>query len=793
MILHHPQGSFLRSVAGFSLIEALIAALVLATGLMALAALQGALTVSAADARARSQVAAFTELVVERQRSAGMTSFANIPSTSAWTSAELSAVQTSAGVSNLQVSVTATHYRYDATANSGAGGFITCDTTCAAGLAPNAPQYKEIRTVATWTDATGTARRYDATSTISPRTIQNNDLPYRTATSGASANAKKPIVRTPVPSDAGVIPIAIGSNTDTAATNPKPKVSGTTVIRTSFEVLTYKNETSSAVQQKRVETAVIGCKCRNDTNFSSTSQASNPQFSVSQWPAYWNGTRYVVYEPDNGGAAPGASLGKAAASVVQDELCLECCRDHHDTSTSGVVKFDPFRFAENKPHTHYKRTGEGLVEAGNGDIYEEACRMIRVDGFWRVAADFGNQYFNFLATADNANSYDPSSTAQTNYQNMVLGYLNQRYTNGTAYNTALSDSAVTALETTHSINTPTSITMPRTAGVKWLHTRGLYVDYLEPKAIEAITNTKAKSDCAGAAMSACVLPLLPITAINLTELTEFASASTVQVVVENQGFNLSTLANSGSQAPRRGKTTSGSNPTNNTEVNVSGVTTKSNSGLAAILPIDNEDVPTFTDVQKFTIQGDNPPSGTGGDFFVTLDPYTFAGSIANYPVISFTNTGGADVTCTRATTGASAPNPYKCTATKLGEATAVKLSNYNYQVNETSSYSVTAGCTNNKVTNLQCTFTGTNGPLCGDWAVTIPATGVSGSSVSGSRKSESTLINFSTINASDQLTLALTLVGTGRGTTDKVNFQCNIGNGKTNCGDATLQWIDPCL
>ncbi len=60
-----------RSDRGFSMIDVLVAIVVLATGLLALAALQGALTRNGADSRARSQVAAYTESVVDRMRFAG--------------------------------------------------------------------------------------------------------------------------------------------------------------------------------------------------------------------------------------------------------------------------------------------------------------------------------------------------------------------------------------------------------------------------------------------------------------------------------------------------------------------------------------------------------------------------------------------------------------------------------------------------------------------------------------------------------------------------------------------------
>src|SRR5690242_5420889 len=57
--------------AGFSMLDVLVAIVVLATGLLALAALQGAMTRNGVDSRARSQIGAYTQSVIERMRFLG--------------------------------------------------------------------------------------------------------------------------------------------------------------------------------------------------------------------------------------------------------------------------------------------------------------------------------------------------------------------------------------------------------------------------------------------------------------------------------------------------------------------------------------------------------------------------------------------------------------------------------------------------------------------------------------------------------------------------------------------------
>ena len=66
---------------------------------------------------------------------------------------------------------------------------------------------------------------------------------------------------------------------------------------------------------------------------------------------------------------------------------------------------------------------------------------------------------------------------------------------------------------------------------RYLHARGLYVDYLEKEATDAITAAKATTSCntattspvrtAAESLSLCVLKLLPFTSINLTEIADW--------------------------------------------------------------------------------------------------------------------------------------------------------------------------------------------------------------------------------------------------------------------------------
>jgi prepilin-type N-terminal cleavage/methylation domain-containing protein len=108
-----------RQQAGFSLIEVMIAVIVLATGLLALAALQINLTQSSADAKARSRIAALMSSVVDYERSVGFSSLAQFTGTTASSSAcdttssiamFIKCTETDAGVSGISLTQKVTEY-----------------------------------------------------------------------------------------------------------------------------------------------------------------------------------------------------------------------------------------------------------------------------------------------------------------------------------------------------------------------------------------------------------------------------------------------------------------------------------------------------------------------------------------------------------------------------------------------------------------------------------------------------------------------------------------------------------
>jgi prepilin-type N-terminal cleavage/methylation domain-containing protein len=145
----------IRQDRGFSLLEVLIAVVVLSVGLLALAALQGNMTRHSADAKVRGRVAAMLSARMDALRNGGygnlslgtpppfvsnMTMDCNDGLNNDW----LDCAREQAGLGSLQVSQTINVWY-------GAGGFASSTTEQDAAL----PQFKRITLTSTWTDAAG--------------------------------------------------------------------------------------------------------------------------------------------------------------------------------------------------------------------------------------------------------------------------------------------------------------------------------------------------------------------------------------------------------------------------------------------------------------------------------------------------------------------------------------------------------------------------------------------------------------------------------------------------------------
>lgn len=527
-----------QSTRGFSLIEVLVAIVILSVGLLALASLQLSLFRSSADTKAQTVAASLGKQMIEQmmsfQKTGGddntcVSPFGNAANTCYRAIADVPGQTLNVGGVDFTRSAVVQRYVYDKSALHQGFWLQGSDTALDSTLLTSpvtylaGKEFKRIDVTVNWTDATGAGRNVyleDALGSINPA----DSAAVSKTTKGATPRKAKSVITNPA-SVAGVIPIAIGNGSDTAATNPRPIIvsqgQNSTTVETRFDVYTYAALTgTSATAQSRVETAVVGCTC---TFGSGTQSAARP--------TYWNGYQYTV--PTTSANIPVST----AKNVTQSDQCTICCRDHHDPSGVTGEKYDPRR-----THDHYLSTN--LTTAVTSGDYSEACRLIRVDGVFHVAAEPYDDHYGLLATPSIANSTSaaviadmvPGSSVQTLYQNFVIAYLKNRFVTNSAYNTVVDPTTIIPEYTL--LQTPVTATIDSVTRPQYMHSRGLLIDYLGTDAIAAIA--QAKADCAAqnlivplscpaATLRTNVLKLLPFTSINATELAKWTSSAATTI------------------------------------------------------------------------------------------------------------------------------------------------------------------------------------------------------------------------------------------------------------------------
>ena len=631
---------------GFSLLEVLVAIAILSFGLLALASLQITLMRTSSDSKART-----VALSLAKERLEAMRDFSSLTGYQALDSGTASP-SVIGGVS-FTPSWTVARYAFDddvdgdgikneagdqafqlATPNTGAtpAGFVANN------------EFKRIAVSVTWVDSTGTTQTVameDATGAVSP-----SDAALISKLSSITTRRVIPmIINDPAFGESMVIPIALGNGVNSAATNPKPQqVVGTSTVATSFDVFTYSalnNVNHTANAQSRVETLMIGCTCDYGAAPIDTTLRGKR-------PSYWDGFKYSVPKPATYAIPAGIS---SAQANNQSDRCTICCRDHHDPVNATGAAFSPRMVTKSgntvtAAHPHY--TDKAAVSPTLTGTYKEACRLIRVDGIFRVAADLENDYFGLLATGNGTSALTPAPDATSNigtpavtggavkrYQNFVVAYMEGRFIPGSApsnaaaqgvYNT-VGTPATLAADEKYVLDEPATIDINLVDSTgKWLHSRGLYVDYVEQETVDAITQARQNAACTvnASTLSVCILKLLPFTSINLTELADWAP-QTGPLIVTNLDYSTSRNATD----PVRGKVTTNTNA--DATLSAQSLIKKYNTGLLDLSfdAISATDDIKSTDGQSFVVGGGSPGPGTG----VVTVIVTYSGT--NTPAVSY--------------------------------------------------------------------------------------------------------------------------------------------------------------
>jgi len=410
---------------GFSLIEVMIALVIMAVGLLALSKFHSELFRSTSDAQSRTTALVIVEAKLEDLRSFSQISQpddgASPPNDIPWSAgadpmsyvyiSDDSGGVISAGASPSIGGTTYTGYTLTWNVTDYWHDFDAIppvDNTAGTGVS----DFKQIEAIVTWTDEKGVGQQVSLMQNISS-TSPGGSYILANATSGSPGPS---VTYTPgeVPD---VIPVCLGDDCNDGTverretTKPLPDVVQTgqrsnTIV--SFTTVNYDDpnaaddtcESGVFCANTREEFITTNCKCEVDSLSSNGQPATHLK---------WENDQLTHVVPDDITKTTAVSYDN---DTQADIYCDVCCRDHHDASTGPKYVEGT---ANNSNHAHYDVDGRLINSLSVGDIYVESCRLKRVDGLWRVFQDWKLEHLSvlprdFLTTSTNRTSYTSGVT-----------------------------------------------------------------------------------------------------------------------------------------------------------------------------------------------------------------------------------------------------------------------------------------------------------------------------------------------------------------------------------------------
>jgi len=416
----------LRRSSGMTILDVLLGIVIFVVGMLALASLQGNLTRSTAEGNARTVATNIAEEMIEQLRVFGAlratascpTDLTAIASENVYQCITDASAPVNRNGLNYTVAADVTDWYFMPDRVS-----VTADTgELPTGRDTTISNFKHIDLTVSWNPSdfldnegsTLTAADLGAGSFTISGIIPS--IPQLGAAEIAAENdgerGAPPVVYTPG-ARPDVVAIKVADSRFKESQTPVPDVIRTDeLVETWFDVITYNTAGLDAVYLRREEFLVVSCECEMN--------APNNGDLTGFLPTVWNGESYTT---GNSGEMVSKPYG-TSANNQQSQYCDTCCRDHHDDTSSYSAdheSYDPHRDwsveGDDGNHVHYTRARQGGLEpVRNNGTYVEACRMVRKDGFMRVAQDFRMEGLNsfpagYLDTLDGVNDYSDYVTA----------------------------------------------------------------------------------------------------------------------------------------------------------------------------------------------------------------------------------------------------------------------------------------------------------------------------------------------------------------------------------------------
>ncbi|MDX1459988.1 MAG: prepilin-type N-terminal cleavage/methylation domain-containing protein [Xanthomonadales bacterium] len=531
-----------RHQSGFNILEVLIAIAIFAIGLLALSALQGSLTRVAAESNLRTVASNIAERTIEDMRAFGRIDTDPAGVINAYNDIVDSAPETiTDGVYTFTRDVDVIDYFYDPATD-------TFSETAPAGVAVS--DFKLLEVNVTWGDDTA-GFVVDEAASLAAGALQAGSVTVAAIVSsistqgGARTNSQvddntfTPTVNYTPGLNPDIVSLSLDDNKFKESLTPEPEViRNGELVETRFDVVTYSQTDDSALFLRREEFIAVSCECEMYVDATST--------ETGRRPTVWAGDEYI--EPEWVGKPYGRS-----ANNTQSTFCDTCCQDHHDGGAtdgsvdSAIQVYDPFRPSSeyydsdsvlSGDHFHYSRDRRGnlsLLETACApdassctSTYVEACRLVRKDGFFRVAQDFRQEGLNvfpydFLVAEADVSAY---SSYVTGAVDTFVGATSDGYESTPPTLTPPSRGTAEGDLTSDSTSLPTALG----ADFQQMRSRGIYIDYLSDdlrSVISCLEGGGDKTSCKQGDVeldktgSENILELLPFFEVQLTFLTRW--------------------------------------------------------------------------------------------------------------------------------------------------------------------------------------------------------------------------------------------------------------------------------
>jgi type II secretory pathway pseudopilin PulG len=529
---------------GFSVVEVLVTVAIFTVALVALARFMGGLMVAGSDAKSRALASALAQEKIEDLRQFAYPNAA--PASPQTTTFGFNDIGDNTGglkdgsnsyalfvgsgtVDAAKVIGSNVTYNLAWTVDDfyyPIGGGAPVAWTSASGQ-PEYADFKQVSVTVSYVDPSGVTQ-----SVTLPAQI-NSVPPSSTGRSGAPEPERDEPAVGYTPQDAPdviAIPIDIGGGKKRETSKPLPDVNQAgSVTWVSFGTVTFEELEGGGYQGLTKENFItINCPCQ----FASNQQA---EAAVKKEAAYavsrrlWNSDAHTL--EDVVGDQVEKSVAETTLSQSDDAyfFCNTCCRNHHDPDGPNVPEeslCDPTATGENaykrfncydmqRPldgytsagigykHLHYDANHE--VVTGLNTTYQEACRLKRIDGIWRVFSDWRLAGITTVESSDLEDGGDLQADYVQRVQDIVNGVVDD---NGT-----VAPSSMTPLA-------GTSLNLYQGQAVQGL-SRTIYVDEMTDDHLDYLDNYAYLNGVSSASATINRLEVVPFYEINSTLLNDW--------------------------------------------------------------------------------------------------------------------------------------------------------------------------------------------------------------------------------------------------------------------------------